>query len=190
MESPVLMYGFGGLWNIPAAPVHKAFADINAAANELRSFVGTQPEDEMFQLLDLITRNLADSCYELELAMRGKFSRKAHRIAGAPYPSVQVYPYGSSVEAAPKVFNSSGKSLDEVLIYDRIEDLLESQEQLVQCEGVCLGRIAGDDSQEELAQKVDVVIGSCEGLEESIRGEFSRKARRQRIAARRGPVTH
>lgn len=180
LESPDLMYGLGGLWNIPAAPVHKAFDDLNAAVNELRSFVETQPKDDMFQLLDSITRNLADRYDEIESAVRGEFSRKAHRIAGAVYPSLQVYPYGSSIEAAPKVLCSSGKSLNEVLIHDLIEDLLESLGLLLQCEEECLSKIPAPTAQEALSHDVDVVIEGCEALEESLRGEFSRRARRRR----------
>lgn len=180
MESPDLMYGLGGLWNIPAAPVHKGFDDINAAVNDLRSFVETQPQDDMFRLLDSIARNLADRSDDLELTVRNEFSRKAHRIAGAPYSSVQVYPYGSSIEAATKVLCSSGKSLNEVLIYDVIEDLLESQALLVQCEEECLSRLSLPSGQEALANRVDIVVDSCEALEESLRGDLSRRARRRR----------
>jgi hypothetical protein len=123
--------------------------------------------------------NLACGRDELEAAVRDEFSRKAHRIAGVAYPSVQVYPYGSSVETAPKIFYSTGKSLDEVLIHDRIEDLLDGLALLLQCEE-CLSRIPEPAVQEALSNRVDVVIEGCEALEESLRGKFSRRARRCR----------
>lgn len=180
MESPGLMYGLVGACNIPAAPVHRAFDDINAAVNELRSFVKTQPQGDIFQLLDSVARSLADRRDDLEAAVRGEFSRKAHRVADAPYPKVQVYPYGESIETARKVLCSSAKSLNEVLVHDLIEDLLESLKLLVQCEEGCLSKIPAPPAQEDLSNHVDIVIESCEALEESLRGEFSRRARRRR----------
>ncbi|MDQ8700617.1 hypothetical protein [Hyphomicrobium sp. LHD-15] len=179
-EAQDLAYGFGGRWDIPAAGVHKAFDDIHTATGEVQSLVKSKLYDEEFRLLAALAGHISDKCEDLESTIREHFSRKAHRIAGAPYPHEQVYPYGEIIEPGRRVLRTAGKALNEVRVHDGLEDLFDAHTLLNQCEESCLSKLAQAAKQEELARRIDAITNACEALEESLRGALSRRARRQR----------